>query len=438
MTLESILDSLLFNQLKPDDAIKLLITPEHRKTINSYLHRNAISVEPLAEHELSRLSALVNILQIIHESEYASPLSDDDYETLHELLIDSGVPRISGDITINDDTKVGHHYTNLRGTLDKVHYLSKSEKRTNPSRKYLDDWIKRMETKYRQATGKVIDLNEYYVQLTPKFDGCASVAEISVDGRGTWLTRGDTNRNLATDITHLMRRFDEQYQHYREYGIKFEIMVPEESKDEINALVRAKPYASSRQIVNACLTSKEVDFKSKYLRPIPLRVMSPDVTTEDISSELIVMFPSLRCKLGDREAIRKFAHDNVLVRCDGYTYRTDGVVLTLEDSDIRSVLGRDNDINNFEVAYKSVEEVAYTKVKDVIFETSQFGFICPVVLFNPVILKGNELQRASLSNKERFDELDLHYGDLIAVRYDVIPYVTLDEHCVQFNQKNNR
>ena len=48
---------------------------------------------------------------------------------------------------------------------------------------------------------------------------------------------------------------------------------------------------------------------------------------------------------------------------------------------------------------------------------------------NDVILKGNTINHISLSNKERFDELNLSYGDEVKVLYDIIPYVTFDEKC---------
>jgi hypothetical protein len=37
-------------------------------------------------------------------------------------------------------------------------------------------------------------------------------------------------------------------------------------------------------------------------------------------------------------------------------------------------------------------------------------------------------------DKERFDELDLHYGDVIKIIYDIIPYITLDNYCKEKNK----
>ena len=108
-------------------------------------------------------------------------------------------------------------------------------------------------------------------------------------------------------------------------------------------------------------------------------------------------FPTCVCLLGDREVIRNFANGNRYVLTKGGQHlRTDGVVITITDSTIQQILGRDNDINNFEVAYKFTEETAYTTVKDVEFYASAFGYITPVLVTNDIILKGNTINHIRL------------------------------------------
>jgi DNA ligase (NAD+) len=203
----------------------------------------------------------------------------------------------------------------------------------------------------------------------------------------------------------------------------------EDNKDKINELYRNRAYKNSRQIVTATLNSNEPDFKADYLYPIPLRIIADGEKIEKIHPDLIAKFPTKVCKLSDRDIIKAFANDNKWVIFNGMRFRTDGVVLTILDPAIQEALGRDNNINNFEVAYKFTEEYAYTKVRDVEFYVSEFGFITPVLVVNDVILKGNTINRISLSNKERFDELYFSYGDDVKVLYDIIPYATRDEKC---------
>jgi DNA ligase (NAD+) len=151
--------------------------------------------------------------------------------------------------------------------------------------------------------------------------------------------------------------------------------------------------------------------------------------------------PYIRCKLADRDAIRDFAELNRYVHINGdmsHTFRTDGAVITFNNPILRNTLGRDNNMNNFEVAYKFTEETAYSTVENVEFYISEFGYITPVLVVKPVKLKGNTIDHISLSNRERFDELGLRYGDTIKVLYDIIPYATLDDFCTAQNKSVNR
>ena len=398
---------------------------EHRKIINYFIYRGVITKEPLNDNELIQLQSIVQILQILYNSDIGSPVSDENYDILQEMLVNMGIPRLTGSIEINDNSKVSHQYKTLRGTLDKVYYLTPDENRTNKSRKSLDDWIKSAENRYEKITGKHLDFNELFVSIQPKFDGVSCIAEISKN-KILWLTRGDTKNNRASDVSHIMNIFNDIYGQYTECGIKFEVMMPEENMEKINKFYTDKPYKNSRQIVTSILNSNEVDFKADYLYPVPLRILQKGETLEELPRELLDKFPIEHCRLKDREIIRKYANDHRYVIIDDIRFRTDGCVITIQDRHIREVLGRENDINQYEVAYKFTEEIAQTTIKDVRFETSRFGFIAPVAVFNPVILKGNTVTHASLANKERFDELDLHYGDVVNISYDIIPYLTKD------------
>ena len=430
MTFEHIYHELSSNRMKPAEAYDLINDKDKLRTINFYAHMSTVKNDPLSDSQLGELEAICNILQILYTSDVGSPIADTTYDILQEMLIDMGIPRLTGSIEINDNKKVGHTFKTLRGTLDKVYYLTSDEKRTNKSRKYLDEWIRSTEALYERRTGKKIDLNNAAVTVQSKFDGVSIILEW--DGSNVlWLSRGLTSSNLASDESLHMRLFNEQYATGEPKGVKFEVMIPEEAKDKINELYPDKPYKNSRQIVTSIMNSNEPDFKEEYLYPVPLRLIHPGEDVEEIHPTHYEQFPTLTCRLGDREKIRDFANAHRYVQTDKGRLRTDGIVITILDPEICRALGRDNDINNFEVAYKFTEECAYTRVKDVEFYVSEFGHITPVLVTNDVILKGNTINHISLSNKERFDELALCYGDTVKVLYDIIPYATLDECCTR-------
>ena len=427
MTLEALLEQVNFDNISLSEAKKEI--EGKKKLINYFLHRENISQEMLSDRELMDLKCLVELLQILYTSNVGSPITDSEYDTLQELLVYAGVPRLTGSKEIGGK-KLNHRFTTLRGTLDKVYYLFPDEIRKNPSRKYLDEWIKKSENLYKKNTGEFIDLNKCKVLLQCKFDGCSSILEID-NGNSTWLTRGDTENNLACDVTHIMKVFNDVFSEDNNCGIKCEVCMSEENLKKINELYRDQQYKNSRQAVVSTLNSKDIDYKVDYIYPIPLRIIHEGEDIEKIDPSLIKNFPTKICFLEDREEIKKFGRENRYAVHNGQHYRTDGVVITILDEKVQRALGRENNINNFEVALKNSEETCIAKVKDVIFETSQFGFIVPVLEIYPVIMKGNTVTRCSLSNKERFDELNLHYGDSIKISYDIIPVATIDKDCTR-------
>ena len=429
MTFERILEELSFDTLTLREAKEAILSKDKMRTINYFVNRDKISKDTMKDNELMQLRAIVGILQILYNSKIGSPIRDMDYDTLQEMLVDMGIPRLSGSIEINDMKKESHKYTNLRGTLNKFYYLFPNDRRTNPSRKYLDEWIKSMETKYEKTTGKKINLNDQKVLLQPKFDGASVTLEIG--DKMVWLTRGDTGTNRATDVSHILNIFNDLYREYSNSGIKFEVMVTEDNKDRINSLFRNQQYKNSRQVVTATLNSKEPDFKAEYLYPIPLRMIRETDELEQVHPKLMEEFPTKICKLSERDDIKAFANENRWVLKNGMRFRTDGIVLTILNLDVQRALSRENNINNWEIAYKFASETARTKVRDIEFYISEFGWITPVLVVNDVILKGNTINRISLSNKERFDELFLAIGDEIIIEYDIIPYAYRDEKCAR-------
>ena len=439
MTFEKLLNEISSGDISHDDAVAEMMTKKHLKKINFYVHYNDISnnMDPLSNSQLQELQSIVEILQILDDSELVKVINDAMYDNMQELLIDMGIPRISGTVDISDNSKQNHRFTKLRGTLDKVYYLYPDEKRTNKSRKYLDEWIKKTESLYKKNTGKDISLNRVKIMCQPKFDGTSVIMETGP--KPLWLTRGDTDNNLASDVSHIMDIFNDIYNDPGKYGgIKFEVMMTENNKEKINELIRdsSKKYHNSRQIVTSILNSVEPDWKSEYLYPVPLRIINGNDEVEQIAPQLIDKFPTMICTFGDRDRIKQFANENRYVNIDGMRFRTDGVVMTILDDNIKIALGRDRNINNFEIAYKFTEEAAYSRVNSCEFYVSNFGYITPVLVINDVIMKGNTINHISLSNKERFDELNLSYGDEVKVLYDIIPYVTIDEKCTRV--KNGR
>lgn len=107
-------------------------------------------------------------------------------------------------------------------------------------------------------------------------------------------------------------------------------------------------------------------------------------------------------------------------------YDTDGVVVKVNNLEIRQELGFTAKSPRWAIAYKFKAEEAYTRLLSVDFQVGRTGAVTPVANLNPVSLAGTTVKRASLHNADIITLLDLHYNDLVAVEKggEIIPKIT--------------
>lgn len=370
---------------------------------------------------------MIEILQFIYNySGEDTGLSDSEYDKLYELMILLGGEEI---VTVDGpSTNIPveyHKYKSLRGTLSKVYYLSDDEERTNPTRKYLSSWVE-MVQKTLSDVGIRIDPWDLDIYVFPKWDGCSCVFEFNPDGTvSKALTRGYTVTNEAQNITHCFPNVRGK-ETKNGYGLKVEVMMREEDLESYNEKYHTN-YKQTRSIVSSILNSNKTDERSDLLVLQKLRtseIVNGEETLQELAEEAFES-PFLRCKLRDIDVIRSFAYSHKFV--DGL--RCDGAVIYIIDEKIRKILGREDDKNKYEVAYKFTEEVQLTKLKDIEFNVGLFGRVAPVAVFKPVKMKGNTINRVSLGSMGRFKLLKLRKGDKIKILYDIIPYLVFDDDC---------
>ncbi len=107
-------------------------------------------------------------------------------------------------------------------------------------------------------------------------------------------------------------------------------------------------------------------------------------------------------------------------------YDTDGVVVKVDNLEMREELGFTAKSPRWAIAYKFKAEEAYTRLLSVDFQVGRTGAVTPVANLNPVLLAGTTVKRASLHNADIITLLDLHYNDLVAVEKggEIIPKIT--------------
>lgn len=104
---------------------------------------------------------------------------------------------------------------------------------------------------------------------------------------------------------------------------------------------------------------------------------------------------------------------------------TDGVVLKVNDMASQKQLGFTAKTPRWAIAYKYQAERARTRLLSVDFQVGRTGAVTPVGNFEPVLLSGTLVKRASLHNADFISEMDLHQGDYVYVEKggEIIPKV---------------
>ncbi len=108
-----------------------------------------------------------------------------------------------------------------------------------------------------------------------------------------------------------------------------------------------------------------------------------------------------------------------------FSYQTDGIVIKVNEFELQNELGFTAKYPRWAIAYKFPAERKATKLLRVEFQVGRTGKVTPVAIFEPVILGGTIVQRASLHNEDIMRTLDLHEGDTIFVEKagEIIPQV---------------
>ena len=108
-----------------------------------------------------------------------------------------------------------------------------------------------------------------------------------------------------------------------------------------------------------------------------------------------------------------------------YPFDIDGVVVKVNDFAQRSDMGATAKVPKWAVAYKFPPEEKKTKLLDIEVNVGRTGVITPVAIFEPVLLAGTSVSRATLHNQEFISERDIRIGDEIMVRKagEIIPEV---------------
>jgi DNA ligase (NAD+) len=157
--------------------------------------------------------------------------------------------------------------------------------------------------------------------------------------------------------------------------------------------------------------SKEVVFlnhsdKHKYLKKINFQV--------DVNDEIC----------GNINEVINFIKKFEKIRPD-FPFGTDGVVISVDSLALQETLGVVGKAPRYMAAFKYPAERSTTVVKDVIVNVGRTGVLTPLAIFEPTLVAGSVVGKATLHNMDQIMRLDLRIGDTVVIEKagDVIPRV---------------
>ena len=103
----------------------------------------------------------------------------------------------------------------------------------------------------------------------------------------------------------------------------------------------------------------------------------------------------------------------------------DGAVIKTDNFSMREVIGSTAKFPRWALAYKYPPEEKTTKLIDIEINVGRTGVLTPTAVFEPVLVAGSTISRATLHNKDFINEKGIRIGDTVIIRKagDIIPEV---------------
>jgi NAD-dependent DNA ligase len=324
-------------------------------------------------------------------------ITDDIYDILIEKLIKLAPkhPILSKIGAVEYGDKVDLPY--WMGSLTKIRDASKS----------LDKWKK-------IYTGQSI--------LSDKLDGNSGLF-VCNNNKYYLYTRGDglQGQNIS-NLIQLIPSFPKNLK--SNIAVRGELII---SKDNWNTLHSQHPeYSNPRNLVAGILHSKTPDPNIvKYVDFVAYELLNPKVKPSD-SIKIIRDngFITVYSLVKNNDSITSESLSQLLIqRRQNSPYEIDGVVVYNDDI-FRTIKGKNP---KYAFAFKSIltHEEAEVIVTNVEWNVSKDGYIKPTVLFNPVVISGVTIQKATGFNASFIENNIIGVGArIIIIRSgDVIPHI---------------
>ncbi len=227
---------------------------------------------------------------------------------------------------------------------------------------------------------------------------------------------------------------DERQPSPPELEVRGEVVMPVRSFERLNEARKDKsepPFANPRNAAAGSL--RNLDPRVAASRKLDFYAWSfgPEEGAFPRHSDALRRLQALGFKVGEPWAVCS-GIDEVLAFIDrvgglrdSLPMEIDGVVVKVDETAVQGKLGWTSRSPRWAVAYKFPARRAATRVRAVTVQVGRTGALTPVAEFDPVLLDGSLVQRATLHNFDEVERLDVRPGDWVFIEKggDIIPKV---------------
>ena len=289
-----------------------------------------------------------------------------------------------------------------------------------------------------KSTIEKIDNPEFVVE--EKIDGLSLALRYVNGNLSQAITRGD-GIVQGEDVTENARVIDDVVEYLEGapdyFEVRGEVYMTRKSFEAVNArqeLLGLKIFANPRNC--AAGTLRQLD--SRIVKERNLSMFVFNLQAAKSNEESMSLFPADQPVFATHTEAYEFMKRNGVKVIHNYkvcrtaeevlkaideignargdlAYDIDGAVVKVNSFAQREELGATSKFPRWAVAYKYPPETQETILRRIELSVGRTGRINPTAVFDPVLLCGTKVERATLHNQDFIDELDIRIGDTITV-----------------------
>lgn len=200
----------------------------------------------------------------------------------------------------------------------------------------------------------------------------------------------------------------------------------EQAGKPLLANTRNSAAGSMRQLDPALAASRRLDFFAYDIAAMDSKRSQPKFHHEEhqLLREFGFKVDNHELRAKTLSEVEDFIKD-IEQKRPKFKYGTDGVVISVDELVLHESLGVVGKAPRFMVAYKYPAEKATTKVLDIRVNVGRSGVLTPFAVFEPTLVAGSTISKATLHNMDQINRLGIKIGDTVVIQKagDVIPEV---------------